>query len=441
MDEKKRLIRNISSLGAGQLINYIMPLLTVPIISRIIGPDKFGVINYAAAFISYFTLFINYAFDLTATRKLTQDVDNLTLRSTVFSEVFYCQSILLLISSLAFAWCLFHVGPLAGEKKVAIFTYGLCLSTLFTQNWLFQAMQELPKLAILNFISKVIYTILVLILIRQKSDYIWQPLVLTIAQVAVSVISFTWAFRRFQIRWVRIPLSRLFRILWEEKTVFFSFVVINLYTTTNIVVLGFFSTSTGVGYYTAAQRLNGIVTSIINLPLSQAFYPFIGQSFSKGREAGIEMVRKSVPVIVFLTLLASLGMAVIAPLVVRMFYGNKFLPAIPVFLILSPAPLIIALSNLFGIQIMLNLKMDKAFLWITAIGAVIGITCNILLIHFFDYIGTAINWILVEVYITAALYFHLRSKGIHPINPGYFRPAVVRAQLKPLTSVFKNRRQ
>jgi PST family polysaccharide transporter len=440
MHDKKRLVQNISSLGAVQLINYVFPLLTVPIITRIIGPDKFGVINYAAAFISYFTLFINYAFDLTATRKLTRDVDNQALRNRVFSEVFYCQALLFCVSCAVFAVCLYHVRPLAEEKRVALYSFTLCISTLLTQNWLFQAMQELPKLAILNFVSKLLYSILIVILIRQKDDYAWQPLVLSGAQIIISIISFVWAFKRFHLSWVKVRFARLFELLWEDRMVFFSFVVINLYTTTNIVILGFFSSEAGVGYYTAGQRLNNIVITVINLPLSQAFYPFIGQAFAKSREAGIQTVQKSLPVVFMLTLVASVGMLVLGPPVMSLFYGHKFAPAIPVFLILSPAPIIIALSNLFGIQVMLNLKMDKAMLAISTVGAVLGITLNIVLIHFFDYIGTAINWIIVEVYITLAFYIYLRRQGIEAFQPAYFRMSAFKNQLQPLLSRIKNKK-
>ena len=68
---KKGVLKNVFSLGVVQLCNYVFPFITVPIVSRIIGPDKFGVINFAAVFMTYFTLLINFGFDLSATRAIT----------------------------------------------------------------------------------------------------------------------------------------------------------------------------------------------------------------------------------------------------------------------------------------------------------------------------------------------------------------------------------
>ena len=68
--KNNQLLKNIFSLGSVQLVNYVFPLITVPYVSRIIGPDSYGIINYATAFIAYFTLLIGYGFDLTGTRKI-----------------------------------------------------------------------------------------------------------------------------------------------------------------------------------------------------------------------------------------------------------------------------------------------------------------------------------------------------------------------------------
>jgi O-antigen/teichoic acid export membrane protein len=71
--EKKALISNISSLFSVEVANYILPMVSMPVIVRIIGPDKFGIINYAGAIVGYFVLIVNYGFDLTATRKIAQN--------------------------------------------------------------------------------------------------------------------------------------------------------------------------------------------------------------------------------------------------------------------------------------------------------------------------------------------------------------------------------
>ena len=113
---KKGVLKNVFSLGIVQLANYVFPFITIPIVSRIIGPDKFGVINFAAAFMTYFTLLINFGFDLSATRAITANRDNLAERDKIFNQVVLAKIILFTVSLVIFLICLFTVPQLKNEK-------------------------------------------------------------------------------------------------------------------------------------------------------------------------------------------------------------------------------------------------------------------------------------------------------------------------------------
>lgn len=430
--DKKTLTRNVLSLGIVQVANYVLPLLSIPIISRILGPDKFGVINFAGAFVAYFTLIISYGFDLTATRKIAQDPFNEHKRSTIFSEVFYAKCLLFLFSTLVFTVSLFIVPELRSEVTVSVFSFLLCLATLFTQNWIFQAMQDLSKIALFNLISKLLFTIGIIVVIRQKEDYIWQPLLFSAVQIGVALASFLWAMKKYKIRFTKVPLSRCLVLLSEEKTVFFSFVVVSLYTTTNTVILGLYESAEQVGYYTAGQRLIITAQTVLTIPLAQALYPFIGKAFGESKELGLKLAQKILPIIILFTGVASLLMYLLGPYVLNLFYGDKFDAAIPVFQLLVFIPLIIAMSDVFGIQIMLNLKMDKYFFRITALGAVLSLCLNLLILPRWGYMGTAINWLVTELFISLALYITLRLKGINPFNKDYFKLSVFGEYLQPI---------
>lgn len=419
-NSKNQLAKNIFSLTIVQVSSYALPLISVPIISRIIGPSNYGIINFAAVFIAYFNLMISYGFDLTATRKIAKDPFNEKNRNTVFSEVFYTQCLLFIFATIVFIILLLTVPQLKAHQNVFVFSYLICLGTLFTQNWLFQAMQDISLIAFFNLFSKIGFTVAILIVVQKIDDYVWQPLVISISQIIVAISCFMWAIKTYKIKFIKIPLKRCFAILWEERTIFFSLVVVNLYTTTNTFILGLYQNSEQVGFYTAGQRLIIIAQSVLTMPLTMAFYPYIGKAFGENREAGLKVTQKLIPLIILFIGLASVIMFILGPFVISTFYGNKFTPAIPVFQILTLIPLIGALSNVFGIQIMLNLRMDKLFFRITTFGAILSILLNFMIIRRWGFIATAINWLVTELFIMAAMYISLKRRGINPLNIKYF---------------------
>lgn len=429
---KKQLTKNFFSLTVVQIATYVLPLVSVPIVSRIIGPSNYGIINFGAALITYFTLLISYSFDFSATRKIAKNPEDADNRNKVFSEVFYTQCLLFIFSTIVFIILLFVVPQFRHNLTVIIFSYFICISTLFTQNWLFQAMQDLSKVAIFNLLSKLIFTIAILIVIRKNEDYIWQPFLIGVIQIAVSIWSFVWAVRRYKIHLHRIRFMRCIQVLWEEKMIFISLIFINLYTYTSIVILGLYQNSEQVGYYTSAQRLIAIAQSVLAIPLSQALYPFVGKAFGESREQGLRVVQKIIPLILlFLGVITAL-MFLLGPIAIRLFYGAKFEGAIPVFQILTISPLIFLLNNVLGVQIMLNLGMDRHFLITSASAAVLSISFNLLMVRQWGYIGTTLNALIIETFLLITMYFILRREGLNPINLQYFKISSFRTYINPV---------
>jgi O-antigen/teichoic acid export membrane protein len=432
----KQLTKNVFSLTVVQIATYILPLISVPVISRIIGPGKYGTINFAAAFIVYFNLLISYSFDFTATRKIAKEPKNEVTRNTVFTEVFYTQCFLFIVATLAFVVSLFIVPELKANPKVFIYSYFVCVAALFTQNWLFQAMQDLSKVALFNIASRLLFTIAILVVVRKNDDYIWQPFLIGLIQTGIAIWSFVWAYKHYNIKLVKLPFKRVFQVLSEDKIVFFSLIFVNFYTSTNTVILGFYQNADQVGYYTAALRLILIAQSVLAMPMAQAFYPYVGQAFSLGREQGLAVVQKIFPIIMIFIGTATVSMLVLGPFVIKAFYGEKFAAAIPVFQILSIVPLLFSLNNLLGVQIMMNLGMDKSSLKITASAGILSVILNLLMVKHWGYLGSTINLVLTELFLLVVNYILLYRKGLNVINTYYFRFSVMKEYLQPLKNKF-----
>ncbi|MBP1616014.1 MAG: hypothetical protein H6Q14_1164 [Bacteroidetes bacterium] len=420
------LVKNVASLSLVQIASYVFPLLTVPYISRIIGPEGYGIINYASAFIGYFALFIAYGFDLTATRKVALHANDPKAISRIFSEVITARTLLLFFSIILFAICLLLLKPLQDNYFISIVLFVGCISSVISTQFIYQGLQKLVIFSKINFIRGTANVVLIFALIKQDEDYYWLPVLSSGFVVTINVFLVWWAKRKFNLRFSFIKPKEALSILLDERMVFFSTVMITLYTSTNTVILGFFVSKTEVGYYTTSQAFLGIVISVLTIPFATAFFPYVGQSFGVSRENGLEMIKKIFPIVSYLTLAASLIVFICAPFVITIIYGHKFDPAIPALRITAFLPFIISMSNILGIQTMLNLKMDKLFFKTTFVASVFGVILNLFMSMHWGYIGTAWNCIIIESFVTVIMYFTLRKNQVDIVTWKYFSPGYMK---------------
>lgn len=432
--KNNQLLKNIFSLGSVQLVNYVFPLITVPYVSRIIGPDSYGIINYATAFIAYFSLLIGYGFDLTGTRKIARNPDDNHYVSTVFSQILNARILLFFVSCLLFVLSVLFVGPLKQNTYVTVTLFISTISSVLVPQYIYQGKQQLSIFAILNFSKGLINTILIFVLIQHKEDYIILPTLNVVLGLLSSVFLLVYACKKFNLKFRWVKLKNSFRLLLDEKVIFISTVVISLYTTTNTVVLGFFASAADVGFFTVSISLLNVINSVISVPFSTAFFPFIGNAFGKSRETGLEVIRKIFPIISYLTFFAGLTLYIFAPFIIELFYGSQFHKAILSFRIMAFAPFVISMSNVFGIQTMLNLNMDKTFFRATATASILGLLLNIAMSKFYGYIGTAWNTIIIETFVSSYMYFLLRRNNIEVFEKKYFSPKFVLTFLKSASS-------
>ena len=438
-NQKSGFLKNYLSLSVVQLANNLLPLITIPYVVRIIGQSNFGAINFVAAVILYFTLFINYGFDLTATREIAKDKDNRAKRNKVFSDVLYAKIFFLLVSIVLFAILLYTVPELESEKSLAIFNFLFVFSLVLTPNWLFQGMQELYSIAACNLIAKVLFTICIFIFITQPNDYILQPLIFSLSAIIVGIVALIYSLSRYNIALQSLNINDVVQLIWSDKSIFLSIITINLYTTFNIIALAVLQTNSDVGLYSASWKLVTVAQTLISLPLSLSLFPYIGQNFGLGRARGLDMVKKVTPFILIFTAVSVLIMWITAPYIIRIFYGEGFEESIFIFRVLCFIPLVSSLSNLLGVQTMVNLDMDRPYFFILVIGAAFEVIVGFFAVKNYSYLGASWSWLSTEVLITLILAGYLSYKDIQIFKKDYFKLESLYRTGQPFVAIIKHK--
>jgi O-antigen/teichoic acid export membrane protein len=432
MIEKKSFFKNIISLFIVQVANVLIPILTIPFVVRIIGPEKFGILNYTGAIVGYFILLINYAFNLTASRRIAQNKNDNTKINIIFNEVLGAQITLWVLSVIIFIFCIFLIPLFQQNIKVFIVTFLITIASVLNPDWLYQGMGNLQRQAFFNLFSKILFAIFLFFLIKKSDDFFFQPLALSIVQIIVTFISFKWAYFKYELK-IKIPnLCMIINVLNRDKKLFFTSIIISLYTTTNIVILGNFANIIEVGYFTAAQKFIILAQSLILMPLTTTLFPLISEEFSKGLLNGLNIVKKIAPFIVFVMFSFGIFVIIFGNWFIDIYYGNNFERSKIIFTIMAFIPLIISISNIYGIQIMINLKLERIILKITIFGSIISLCINTLMVNSYGGIGAAIAWLITELFISISMAYYLYKIKIQVFSINSFHPYLLFRPLKDM---------
>lgn len=418
--KNKTLISNIASIGLVQIVNYIFPLLTIPYVSRVIGPEGLGLFSYISAFVSYFILFVNYGFDLSATRKIASDPENKDLLSKVYSQVFCSRLLLFIICTFFFGLLVFFFPNLKENYLISLLLYINVVAALLTPHYIYQGVQKLSLFSFINVVRGIVNTVCIFLFVSRADHLIYYASIGVLTNLLFALFWFIFTPIYFGIRFYYVSIRQCLKEIWEGKLIFFSTIIFSMYTTANIIILGIYAPPKVIAYYTTAVGLINIIQSVINVPLSYSLYPYIGRAFAISRENGIEKLKRILSILFYFTLFACLSILILSPIMVRLIYGSQFENAIASVRILSFLPLLSSMSSIMGVQAMLNLGMDLKFLKITAWAAVLSVILNLVLSTYYSYIGSSIAYLITEIFIVIGLTISLKREGIILFERSYF---------------------
>ena len=224
--------------------------------------------------------------------------------------------------------------------------------------------------------------------------------------IVAGIISLFLARKEFGVNFLPQPWQIVRFQLIDGWHVFFSSIAISLYTISTTFILGLFTNNTVVGYFAAADKIVQAVKGLYQ-PVSQAIYPVISKKIQEDRTAGLIFIKKITKSVGGGMLLISLVLYSMAEPIVSFLLGSQYNQSILLLKIMAFLPVIVTFSNIFGIQMMLNLGYKQAFTWILVVAAITGIILSLVLVPIYKDLGTALTLLLVEIFVTIAMFFYL----------------------------------
>ena len=361
MTKYKQLITNFFSLSILNGLNVLLPLVTLPYILSVVGKANYGAYSYVYVIVQYVILFSTYGFNFSATKQISQcrDDDESVLR--IYNAV--TASKVLIAASLSVVLLLCGKYVFKSEEGILMFIYGLgmIIGDVLTPIWLFQGMERMKYMTIVNASSKVLFTILIFIVVREDNDYQLLILLNSCGYLLAGLLSVILVYQQFHLRLHWTTWSDILMQLKEGSAVFGSTFGMNLYRNANVIILKQFVTDDVVGLYSAAEKVVKGFQSIIS-PAAQALFPHLSLRF-KGQPVSEQMgmLRKvSIP-FTSVVLVITLGVYIFAPLISDILCGREFAACVPLIRIMTLVILFGEINYLVGIVGLINMDGQRYF--------------------------------------------------------------------------------
>lgn len=378
----KVLIQNFAFLSLLQVAGYIFPLITMPYLARVIGVDGFGKIAFAAAVMVWIQTISDWGFNFTATRDVAQNRDNPQKVSEIFSNVLWARCILMIFAAVVLYLLIEFIPFFKDNKDVLWVSFLMIPGHIMFPDWFFQAMERMKYITALNLLSKLLFTIAVFVFIKDKDDYILQPLLTSFGFVVSGFIAFYYIIIKWEIRLTLPSIRNVYCTIKNSSDVFLNNLMPNLYNSFSSVLLGFYGGEVANGKLDAGTRLVNIAQQFTQV-LSRAFFPFLSRKLDK------HYIYVRINLIISLGI--SVGLFLFAPLLIRIFFTNEFSDSILVLRITSFSIFFLALSNVYGTNYLIISGHERQLRNTTAIVSIIGFAMAFPLIYHFEFIGAALT--------------------------------------------------
>lgn len=407
----KKVSSNFLYLFILNVSNFLLPVITFPYLVSRLGVEKFGLLAFVTSIISYFIIFTDYGFNLSATRQISLHRNDAHKVNEIVSAVYLIKLLLVTISVVVLIILIMLIPKLNAYYLIYLFTFGTVIGQSLFPVWFFQGMEKMGFISILNIVSKIIFTVCVFVFVKQEGDFYLVPVFNSLGYITIGIISLGVLLYQYKIKLHKISREVITFYLKDGWHLFISNISVTLYTTAVVTVLGFFSNNTIVGYYSIADKIIQIIRGMLT-PLSQALFPFLVKKAQEDKQSVLKINRKLLWYGSAVFLPICIGIYLLAPEIIFLIFKKENPEPIKVLRIFSIIPFLILLANIFALFTMIVFNKNRAYSRIIISAGILNIILSFIFIPKFHHIGAAFCVLFIEIYVTARYIYYTQKNGM-----------------------------
>lgn len=403
---KKSVTKNYIYNLIYQILVMILPLITTPYVSRVLGAEGVGIYSYTISVTTYFILFGSFGIAMYAQREIAYVQDDEVKRSKIFWEVYILRAIALGISMIIFYFTFVTTGEYSMYYKILLLEI---LANMLDISSFFQGMEEFKKIIKRNLTVKAISIVSIFLFIKTSTD-LNKYLLIYVLSTLIGNLSLCLYLPKYIIK-VPIKSLDLKKHLKPTIALFIPQIATQIYTVLDKTMIGSMVTDKAeVGYYEQSQKIVKIILTMVT-SLGIVMLPRIANKFAKGQEKEIKKnILTSFNFVYFLAIPMVFGLVAVSKDLIPWFLGEEFKKSIYITYVISPIILIIGLSNVIGTQYLIPTKRQKQYTISVIAGAVTNLIFNFIFIPKLMSVGAAIGTVIAEIVVTVIQFYYIRKE-------------------------------
>ena len=396
-----KVIKNYLYNLSYQILTIILPIITVPYVTRIFTSEDLGNYGFYYSIVSYFSLFAMLGIGIYGTKQIAAARDV----SSTFWNIYAIQLIASILALFVYVMTLLSIPKMSGIVPIIL---GIVLLTkMIDISWLFTGKEDFKKITLRNTMVKVAGVISIFTFIKSSEDlYLYIFLIVIFDFLGQFVM---WIPAKKFIKRPSFDTKIIKKNLHPIVLLFLPQVAISLYVVLDRTLLGLLGSYSDVGIYEQGQKLTSILLTVVS-SLGAVMLPRVANLLSERKEKEAQnMVRFSFILYNLIIFPMIFGLIVINEVFVKLFLGQNFQDVKYVLYIIVFNIMFIGWTNILGYQVLVVRNKNKEFMLSTTIPAFVSVAVNIAVIPFFGYIGASITSVVVETLVFAIQWYYSRN--------------------------------
>lgn len=411
-----------------QILTFLTPIITAPILTRTLGASNIGIYDYTYSVVNWFILFGMLGVNLYGNKEIAKasTTNDKNVISKVFSQIFTMQMITVFLSLILF----FSIFAFTNfeYKEVYLFQGILIFANAFEISWLYVGLENFKRVTIRNFIIKIITVLGIIFLIKKPDDLLLYTALIGVTTLFGCLSLFVNI--KDIVHYIKPSFKEIIVHIKGSLVLFIPQIATSVYSIFSKTMIGMlYPNIDEVGFYNYAYKLITMLLYLVTT-IGTVMLPHVVSTIAAGEEERAkEMTNKTLKIALCLSFPLAIGFAVVAPYFIPWFLTEEFTKTGYMISILSATIIFISVTNVFGTQYLIPFDKVKQYTISIVSGSVINIISNLILIPTLGGYGAAISAVITEFSVLVVQYIFVRKifqfDGVLAKAIKYFISAVV----------------